>query len=100
MLLAFQFGLNYGFKNLFFAALFPKFLNPAAPLMAQYGILTVSFMVIETFWQLIYTGRGRALAAWLSVGKRLMWLNCICGLIFIGLAIGLLWDIVQAALSH
>ncbi|WP_230478788.1 hypothetical protein [Kingella kingae] len=46
MLLVFQFGLNYGFKKRFIAALFPKFLNPAAPLMAQYGILTVSFVVI------------------------------------------------------
>ena len=30
---------------LFFAALFPKFLNPAAPLLPQYGLLTVSFFV-------------------------------------------------------
>lgn len=78
---------------LFFAALFPKFLQPSAPLMPQYVILTLSFFAIETFWQLIYTVSGKALSAWLNVGKRLMWLNRLCGAIFILLAVGLLWDI-------
>lgn len=78
---------------LFFAALFPKFLQPSAPLMPQYVILTLSFFAIETFWQLIYTVSGKALSAWLSVGKRLIWLNRLCGAIFILLAMGLLWDI-------
>lgn len=78
---------------LFFAALFPKFLQPSAPLMPQYVILTLSFFAIETFWQLIYTVSGKALSAWLNVGERLMWLNRLCGAIFILLAVGLLWDI-------
>lgn len=81
---------------LFFAALFPKFLDPAAPLMPQYVVLTTSFFVIETFWQLIYTGSGKALSAWLGEGRRLLWLNRLCALIFIGLAAGLLWDMWQA----
>ncbi|MDH2998622.1 threonine transporter RhtB [Pasteurellaceae bacterium LFhippo2] len=78
---------------LFFSALFPKFLNPKVELFPQYVILTISFFVIETIWQIIYTVSGKALSAWLGVGKRLMWLNRICALIFIGLAMGLLWDI-------
>lgn len=77
---------------LFFAALFPKFLNPAAPLMPQYGVLTVSFFVIETFWQLIYSGSGQVLSAWLAQGRRLLLLNRCCALIFIGIAFGLLRD--------
>ncbi|XXQ68357.1 LysE family translocator [Neisseriaceae bacterium B1] len=81
---------------LFFAALFPKFLNRSAPLLPQYAILTASFFVIETFWQRIYTGSGKALAAWLNQSKRLLYLNRLCGTIFIFLATGLLWDIVRA----
>lgn len=81
---------------LFFAALFPKFLTPSLPLMPQYLILTLSFFAIETFWQLIYTSCGKALSNWLDSGNRLLWLNRTCGLIFIGLAAGLLWDMIQA----
>lgn len=81
---------------LFFAALFPKFLTPSLPLMPQYLILTLSFFAIETFWQLIYTSGGKALSNWLDSGNRLLWLNRTCGLIFIGLAAGLLWDMIQA----
>ncbi|MCG7657061.1 LysE family translocator [Wielerella bovis] len=80
---------------LFFAALFPKFLNPTAPLMPQYIILALSFFVFETLWQLIYTGSGKALSAWLNQGKRLMWLNRLCTLIFILIAAGLLWDMIK-----
>lgn len=81
---------------LFFSALFPKFLNPQAELLPQYVILTISFFVIETIWQIIYTVSGKALSAWLGVGERLMWLNRMCALVFIGLACGLLWDIWHA----
>ena len=81
---------------LFFAALFPKFLNPAAPLLPQYGLLTVSFFAIETFWQLVYTGSGKALSAWFAHGRRLLWLNRLCAAVFVGLALGLLWDMAQA----
>lgn len=82
---------------LFFAALFPKFLNTHEPLIPQYVILTASFFVIETTWQLIYTGSGKALSAWLNQGTRLLWLNRLCAMIFVLLAMGLLWDMWQAA---
>lgn len=80
---------------LFFSALFPKFLNPNAPLLSQYWILTISFFMIETFWQLIYTSSGKALASWLNNGQRLRYLNRLCSLIFIFLATGLLWDMLS-----
>lgn len=81
---------------LFFAALFPKFLNPAAPLMPQYLVLTFTFFAVETFWQLVYTGGGRALASWLGQGRRLVRLNRSCGAVFVLLAAGLLWDMLKA----
>ncbi|MDO4997412.1 MAG: LysE family translocator [Neisseria sp.] len=93
----FQTGVAVSLSNpkaiLFFAALFPKFLQPQNDLMPQYVILTISFFVIETFWQLVYAGSGKAMAAWLGQGKRLMWLNRMCGAIFVLLAIGLLQDL-------
>lgn len=79
---------------LFFAAFFPKFINFSAPLLPQYVILTLGFFAIETTWQLIYTLSGKQLATWLKTGNRLMWLNRICGVIFILIAVALLVEIM------
>lgn len=79
---------------LFFAAFFPKFINFSTPLMPQYVILTLGFFVIETSWQLVYTTSGKKLSNWLAQGQRLAWLNRSCGLIFIGIAIAMLWEVV------
>lgn len=80
---------------LFFASFFPKFINFNAPLMPQYVILTVGFFSIETTWQLIYATSGKKLANWLSQGQRLAWLNRICGMIFILIAMAMLWEVVK-----
>ncbi|SMB81824.1 Threonine/homoserine/homoserine lactone efflux protein [Pasteurella testudinis DSM 23072] len=92
----FRVGVGVSLSNpkaiLFFAALFPKFLNPSAPLMPQYVVLTLSFFAIETLWQLVYTGGGKALSAWLKTGKRLLYLNRLCAVIFILIAAGMLWE--------
>lgn len=92
----FRMGLAVSLSNpkaiLFFAAFFPKFISTALPQSPQYLILVATFFVIETVWQLIYTVSGKALAQWLQQGKRLLWLNRICGLVFIGIAMSLLWD--------
>ena len=94
----FQTGMAVSLSNpkaiLFFAAFFPKFLNTQAPMMVQYLILTASFFVIETSWQLIYTVSGKTLAAWLQQGSRLMWLNRLCGAIFVLIAAGLIYDML------
>ncbi len=78
---------------LFFAAFFPKFINFSAPAFPQYVILALGFFVIETFWQLVYAMSGKQLANWLNQGQRLMWLNRICGGIFILIAGLLLWEV-------
>lgn len=78
---------------LFFAAFFPKFINFSAPLLPQYVMLTVGFFVIETTWQLVYTLSGKKLSDWLQSGKRLMWLNRLCGLIFFAIALALITEI-------
>lgn len=79
---------------LFFAAFFPKFINFNAPLWPQYVWLTLGFFISETTWQMAYTLGGTKLSGWLGQGSRLLWLNRICGLIFIFIAIALLWEVV------
>ena len=78
---------------LFFVSFFPKFIDPKSDSNSQYLILIASFFVIETAWQLVYTVGGKALAGWLQTGSRLLWLNRICGLLFILIALDLLYDI-------
>nr|WP_241878477.1 hypothetical protein [Psychrobacter sp. PraFG1]UNK04968.1 hypothetical protein MN210_12935 [Psychrobacter sp. PraFG1] len=49
----------------------------------------------ETTWQIVYTLGGTKLSGWLGQGARLLWLNRICGLIFIVIAAALLWEVVS-----
>ena len=99
----FRMGVAVALSNpkaiLFFAAFFPKFVDASLPQGPQYLVLTLSFFVIETIWQLIYTVSGKALAAWLQQGRRLQILNRVCGAIFILIAISLLWDSAHTLLS-
>ncbi len=94
----FQTGVAVSLSNpkaiLFFAAFFPKFLNTALPMMPQYAVLTLSFFVIEIAWQLAYTVGGQSLSAWLQQGRRLLWLNRGCAVVFIGIALGLIYETV------
>lgn len=78
---------------LFFAAFFPKFIDFTQPLMLQYVLLTVGFFISETTWQLAYTFGGKKLAHWLQTGERLAWLNRSCGLLFVGIALTLLYEV-------
>lgn len=80
---------------LFFAAFFPKFINFSAPLWPQYIILTLGLFLSETIWQIIYTVGGKQLAGWLDVGDRLIWLNRVCGVIFILIAVALLVEVAR-----
>lgn len=79
---------------LFFAAFFPKFINFNTVLWPQYVILTLGFFASEITWQIIYTLGGTKLAGWLGSGSRLLWLNRLCGLIFMLIALALAWEVM------
>ena len=79
---------------LFFAAFFPKFINFSAPLLPQYVILVIGFYIIETFWQFVYALSGQKLANWLGYGNRLLWLNRLCGVVFVIIAVALVWEVM------
>lgn len=80
---------------LFFAAFFPKFIQFNAPLLPQYLWLIVAFFVSETIWQLIYTTGGVRLSLWLNAGRRMLYLNRVCGLIFLGIGVALIWEVMS-----
>lgn len=68
----------------FFAALFPQFLDATAPQGPQFAILVSTFVVIESAWQLIYAGGGARLAGWLNTAARLRMVNRLSGGAFVG----------------
>ncbi|CAM4011766.1 LysE family translocator [Psychrobacter arenosus] len=81
---------------LFFAAFFPKFIDFNTPLVPQYVLLTLALFVSETTWQMIYTVGGTKLANWLGSGSRLLWLNRICGIIFLIIAVALIGEVATS----
>ena len=95
----FKVGLAVSLSNpkaiLFFAAFFPQFVNHNQPQLPQYLILMASFFVIETLWQLIYVLSGRSLAQWLKQGRRLLYLNRSCAVIYALIAVGLLMEVAR-----
>jgi threonine/homoserine/homoserine lactone efflux protein len=67
---------------LFFAAFFPQFLNPAAPIAPQFAILALTFMFFE-FAVLTSCALGVAkIAPMLRRSGPVRWINRICGGLF------------------
>ena len=67
---------------LFFAAFFPQFLDPAAPIVPQFALLALSFVLLE-FGVLTACALGVArLAPWLVRSGPARWINRVCGSLF------------------
>jgi threonine/homoserine/homoserine lactone efflux protein len=67
---------------LFFAAFFPQFLNPAAPMAPQFAILALTFVAFEfTVLTLCALGVAR-LVPMLRSARPVRWINRICGGLF------------------
>jgi threonine/homoserine/homoserine lactone efflux protein len=67
---------------LFFAAFFPQFLNPAAPVVPQFAILALTFICLEfTVLTLCALGVARLLPLLRSAGP-VRWCNRVCGGLF------------------
>lgn len=79
-------GLLVGASNpkavLFFAAFFPQFLNPQAPIAPQFALLAATFVALE-FSVLTACALGVArLMPLLRSAKPVRWINRICGGLF------------------
>ena len=70
----------------FFAALFPQFLDPGRPLAAQIAVLGLSYIVIDGAFLAVY-GKGASWLAQRLAGNRVVWLHRISGISLIGAAI-------------
>ncbi|ROZ77125.1 LysE family translocator [Ramlibacter sp. WS9] len=67
---------------LFFAAFFPQFLNPAAPIVPQFALLALTFMAFEfTVLTMCALGVARLMPLLKSSGP-VRWINRVCGGMF------------------
>lgn len=69
---------------LFFTALFPQFIDPSSPLLSQYLIFTMTFMLMEFSWLAVYAKLGAKSSSWLFAKGRAKLFNRVTGGVFIG----------------
>ncbi len=86
-------GLLVGASNpkalLFFAALFPQFVDPGAPQLPQFLILGTTFVCFELFWLAAYIAFAGKARHWLRAAGRARAFNRCTGVVFL-LTAGLL----------
>ncbi|AMO21573.1 LysE family translocator [Ramlibacter solisilvae] len=79
-------GLLVGASNpkavLFFAAFFPQFIDPAQPVLPQFMLLSLTFVVLDGLMLVACAlGVGRV-APWLRESRAVRWINRVCGGLF------------------
>ncbi|MCU8031261.1 LysE family translocator [Shewanella sp. SM73] len=83
---AFLVGISNPKDLLFFAALFPQFINLAAPQLPQLTILAVTWAVVDFSFVMIYACMANVLAPSLKASNKLHWFDRTSGGVFITLA--------------
>ena len=71
---------------MFYVAFFPQFIQPELPALPQFGILLITFTVIEVSWYLIYALSGHKLSQYLQQAHVLKNFNRVTGGVFVGFA--------------
>ena len=69
---------------LFFTALFPQFINPAADMVVQYLVFASTFVVMELSWLLVYAYLGSKSSRWVFGTGKAKLFNRLTGGVFIG----------------
>ncbi|PMS15019.1 amino acid transporter [Trinickia dabaoshanensis] len=69
---------------LFAAALLPQFIDATKATLPQFGILVVTFAVIEVSWYLVYAIGGARIGATLKTGRVARAFNRLTGGVFVG----------------
>lgn len=75
---------------LFIISFFPQFIDIKSPLLPQYSILIISFIICETFWMFAYILGGNKAKAIIRKPKIFSFINKIIGVFFILFSISLL----------
>lgn len=73
----------------FMLAVLPSFVNAAAPLLPQYGLMTLTLMFTDLVVMCGYTALGRGMASWLQRPQRLVWIYRVFGILFLAAAAAL-----------
>ena len=68
---------------LFFTALFPQFIDPTALLWPQFIVLSLTFIVLEMSWLMIYAYFASKALPWLQVKGHAKQVNRITGSLFV-----------------
>jgi len=68
---------------IYFGALFPQFINYQQPLVPQFLVLTITFLITDLIWMLIYAIAGNKIMRWLKAPKHQTLFNSFSGLILI-----------------
>lgn len=72
---------------IYFGALFPQFVNYQQPLVLQFVVLTITFLITDLMWMLIYAIAGNRIMHWLKAPKHQILFNSISGLVLIAAGI-------------
>lgn len=75
---------------LFFTALLPQFMNPAAPVSHQFFVLTLTFAACTIVSHFFYVALARGMSRWFAHENRALWFNRIAGAAFAALGVGVL----------
>ncbi|WP_435104125.1 LysE family translocator [Arhodomonas sp. AD133] len=82
----FRRGFTVGISNpkdiLFFAALFPNFVDTGAPQLPQFAVLALTWLVIDTTLMSVYAAMGSGLGRWFSRPGRVRAFNRATGGLF------------------
>jgi len=83
---AFLVGISNPKDLLFFAALFPQFIDLAAPQLPQLMILAATWAVVDFSFVMIYASMANVLAPSLKASNKLHWFDRTSGGVFLTLA--------------
>lgn len=75
---------------IFFTALFPLFIDTGSPVLPQFLILTLTFMLYSFAFLVAYGWFSKSIKRYLKTSKRLDWFHKITGGVFISMGLGLL----------
>jgi homoserine/homoserine lactone efflux protein len=68
---------------IYFGALFPQFITYHQPLIIQFSLLTLTFLITDLLWMLAYAAAGQKIMGWLTKPTHQTLFNIITGAMLI-----------------
>lgn len=86
---AFVIGISNPKALLFAAAFLPQFIDATQPKLPQFGVMVLTFSVIEISWYFVYALGGRGIAGFLTRPGLKKAFNRLTGSIFVAFGLAL-----------